>query len=285
MDMKYIKHKGPKVDKCSIRGKTKELTWDHVPPKAVLVKPNTYVSTLFWDEGMPSAKRHMRHYQSGIKYRTVCADCNNVLIGKNDEAYKEFHSAVVERLKVAALSAELGLVMPSSITVPTRVNRVLRAVCGHFLAMKQGYGDTLVVDKCLRTYLQDETLRLEDIHAFCWFYPYPTVVNARDFSVRASSAHTHPKGFVSVMASYPLAFMISTEDESDCQVDGLARYTTTEIDDVVPITLHLSSALYAGARELKHFVWPANVSDDRNGALFALGNDEFMEGSRLGVPR
>lgn len=281
--MKYIKHKGPKVDKCSICGKTKELTWDHVPPKAVLVKPNTYASTLFWDEGMPSAKRHMRHYQSGIKYRTVCAGCNNVLIGKNDEAYKKFHSALVERLEIASLSAEQSLVTPPSITVPSRINRVLRAICGHFLAMKQGYDDAAFVDRRMRSRLQDETLRMEGIYMFCWFYPYPTVVNARDFCVRGGSAHTHPKGFVSMMASYPLAFMISTEDETDCRVDGLARYTTTAIDDVVPITLDLMSAMYAGEREPKHFVWPANISDDRNGALFALGSIEFMEGSRLGV--
>ena len=182
MDMKYIKHKGPKVDKCSICGKMKELTWDHVPPKAVLIKPNTYASTLFWDEGMPSAKRHMRHYQSGIKYRTVCADCNNVLIGKNDEAYKKFHSELVERLEIASLSAEQGLVTPSNITVPTRINRVLRAICGHFLAMKQGYDDAAIVDRRMRSYLQDEKLRMEGIYMFCWFYPYPTVVNARDFS-------------------------------------------------------------------------------------------------------
>lgn len=265
--------------------KTKVLTWDHVPPKAVLTESDTYANTLFCEEGMPSAKHHMRHYQSGIKYRTVCADCNNVLIGKNDEAYKEFHSAIVERLRDASLSAEQGLVMPPSITVHTRINRVLRAVCGHFLAMKQRYDDAVIVDRCMRAYLQDETLRMEDIHAFCWFYPYPTVVNARDFAVRGSSAHTHPKGLVSVMASYPLAFMVSTNDEADCQVDGLARYTTTAIEDVVPVALHLTSAKYAGEIALKHFVWPANVSDDKNGALFALGNDEFMEGSRIGVPR
>lgn len=283
--MKYIKHKGPRIDKCSICGKTKLLTWDHVPPKAVLIEPDTYASTLFCEEGMPSAKRHMRHYQSGIKYRTVCADCNNVLIGKNDEAYKELHRSIVERLRVASLSAEQGLVMLPSITVHARINRVLRAMCGHFLAMKQGYDDEAIVDRCMRVYLQDETLRMEDVHTFCWFYPYPTVVNARDFTVRGSSAHTHPKGLISAMASYPLAFMVSTSDEADCQVDDLARYTTTAIEDVVPITLHLASAMYAGETALKNFTWPANVSDDKNGALFALGNDELMEGSRIGVPR
>lgn len=285
MDMRYIKHKGPKVDRCSICGEMKALTWDHVPPKAVLANPDTYASTLFWDEGMPSAQHHMRHYQSGIKYRTVCAECNNVLIGKNDEAYKEFHSAVVERLRIASLGVRQGLVMPSSITVHTRINRVLRAICGHFLAMKQGYDDEATVDGCLRAYLQDETMKMDGIYVFSWFYPYPSVVNARDFSVHGTSAHTHPKGFVSVMASNPLAFMVSTDNETDCQVDGLAGYATTAIDDVVPVTLHLASAMYAGERDLKHFVWPANISDDANGALFALGSDEFMEGSRLGVPR
>ena len=60
--MKHIKHKGLKVDRCSICVKTKSLTYDHVPPKAVLVEPDTYVSTLFWDDGLPSDQHHMRRY-------------------------------------------------------------------------------------------------------------------------------------------------------------------------------------------------------------------------------
>ena len=79
------------------------------------------------------------------------------------------------------------------------------------------------------------------------------------------------------MAHYPLGYMISSEDESDCHEDNIGKYSTDDIDEIIPITLHFD--------QIKHFEWLVNISDDEYeyGAMFALGNDELMKDSRIGV--
>ena len=281
--MNYIKQKREQIDRCNICGRLTKLTWDHVPPKAVLYEPNIYANDLFSEAELPSPNNYMAHYQSGIKYRTICADCNNVTLGKNDNAYKEFIDVIVTQWETTIKAIRQGIEVPRSITVNVQINRVLRAICGHFLAMKPIYDDKTVVDEYLRTYVQDETLKFEKENLFCWFYPYSTIVNARDLAIRGHIAHIHPTGFISVMAAYPLAYILSTKDETHCRVDNLGKYSTKDINDIVSITLHLDTAMYADAKTVKHFKWPVDISDNEYGAMFALGNGDIMASSRVGV--
>ena len=281
--MNYIKQKRNQVDRCNICGRLTKLTWDHIPPKAVLNEPNTYANTLFSESELPSINKHMAHYQSGIKYRSICADCNNVVLGKNDIVYKEFIDEIVAQLETAENAIQQGIVVPRIITVSVKINRVLRAICGHILAMKTIYDDQTITDDYLRAYVKDESLRLEKENLFSWFYPYSTVVNVRDLTTRGHYPQTHPNGFISVMAAYPLAYMVSSNDEISCRVDNLGKYSTEGIEDKVAVTLHIDTALYAESNQVKHFAWPVNISDDEYGAMFALGNGEIMDGSRVGV--
>ena len=108
-------------------------------------------------------------------------------------------------------------------------------------------------------------------------------MNARDLTIRGHHDRTHPTGFVSVMAAYPLAYMISSNDETSCRVDNLGKYSTENIEDIVSITLHIDTDLFADSNRVKTFTWPLNISSDEYGAMFALGNDEIMGGARVGV--
>jgi len=77
--------------------------------------------------------------------------------------------------------------------------------------------------------------------------------------------------------------MISSIDETSCRVDNVGKYSTENIEDIVAISLHFDTALFAGSNKVKHFVWSVNISDDEYGAIFAFGNDKIMDGSRVGV--
>lgn len=173
--------------------------------------------------------------------------------------------------------------MPKSFTVNMQINKILRAICGHFLAMKTLYDNQTPTDKYLRAYVWDESLKLENEKLFSWFYPYSTVVNARDLMIRGHHDRTHPTGFVSVMAACPLAYIISPNDETSCRVDDLGKYSTEDIEDIVSITLHFDTTLFADPSRVKHFTWPLNISNDEYGAAFIYGNEEIMGGSRIGV--
>ena len=283
--MNYKKQKRDQIDRCNICGNLSALTWDHVPPKSTLIERNTYADRLFAKAELPKENRYMDHYQSGIKYRTICSKCNNDVLGENDKVYKQFVDMVVQQLRNVDVAMQQGLVLPQHITIKTKINRLLRAIGGHFLSMKPVYDEFAEADNVLRSYVLDETLRLEKEKLFCWFYPNSTVVIARDVMAPGYFPKTHPKGTFSMMASYPLAFLISSEDECDCNVDNLSRYSTKNIEDTIEISLHFETSRYSGSNKLKDFLWPMNVTGQPYGALMALGNEEVMEGSRIGITK
>ena len=266
----YIKQTRAKTDRCNICGRIRQLTFDHVPPKATLLKPNVYASTVLGD--IPTPGRHMIRYQSGIQYRSICRECNSEKLGVNDKELARFTDTIAKEL-VAPKGGD-------TIVVTTKINRVVRAVCGHFVAMKMDFTRKTLPDKQIREILFRSDKKLERMNLYCWFYPYTTVCNARDIVVIGNS---HPKGMIGVMASFPLAYIISTKNEDDCGLDNLSQYMTKNIDDEIQITLRLNTAMYPGTRILRHFYWPFNVSDGPFGARGVFGGTEFIEGSRFGV--
>lgn len=78
--MKYSREKRDVKDYCNICGKYGRLTWDHVPPKACdnydLVKYGTFFDIQDEDPFYSIS-------QNGIKYRSICSNCNNKLLGSN----------------------------------------------------------------------------------------------------------------------------------------------------------------------------------------------------------
>ena len=78
----YIKNKRAEIDRCNICGKIDKLSWDHVPPKSVLLEPDTYADRLFSNGDLPTPDNCSGHFQSGIKYRNTCKRCNNIVLGK-----------------------------------------------------------------------------------------------------------------------------------------------------------------------------------------------------------
>ena len=279
----YIIQNRKQPDYCNICGKMAFLTWDHIPPKSLLQEPNTYANTLFHE--LPSPDRHMRQYQNGIKYQSICSHCNNDLVGQYDADLSAFSKGIIielNRCEQRILNHEINHV--NSITVTTKINRVLRAICGHFLAMKNHYDDENIVDCYLRTYLTDTNQTFSALFLHCWLYPYSTILNARDFVVVNTHQSTHPKGMVSVMSCYPLAFLISTVDETAASLDNLGSYSTTKIDEEIPVTLRLSTAYYTNTHKIKDLSWPCNVSSDEFETPDLLGYQQLINDSRLGVP-
>ena len=167
--------------------------------------------------------------------------------------------------------------------MPCRINRVLRAICGHFLAAKETYDDEILSDKYLREYVLDESLRMDKFYLLSWVYPYSTIQISRDFAVKGHYEDSHPRGLVSIIASAPLAFMISSDDEVSCIMDNLSSYTTQNIDEIVEVKIHLDTSVHKIGDNYKSFIWPIDISDEAHGALFALGNDTVIEDSRLAV--
>ena len=274
--MNYIKLKRNKIDFCNICGKKEKLTWDHVPPK--IAGNNTTINVNEFFSGVPTTEHYQKRYQSGIKYRTICGTCNNTVLGKYDRAYGKF-------VKELSNIIESKIILPSKIRIPVEINKVCRAICGHFLAAKDFYDDANIVDIELRKFVLDPSyIMVKNIKIYYWVYPYTTISIIRDVAVNNMfSNNLLPKNMVSGISSYPIALLLDSDSDSQCGLDNLMDYVTEKIDDIVEIEIDLEKSYYPGTELVRHYLWPFNITDDQNGASFVLGNGDTMHGSRLGI--
>ena len=270
----YLKEKRDKKDNCNICGQLTDLTWDHIPPKGITHGEPVIANTVF--EKLPAPSEHMKRFQSGIKFRSLCSKCNNEVLGENDKVYQQFFIDVERQLS--------SPVLLNKIVVPVKINRLCRAMIGHALAAKNSYEADVIPDQKMRQYVLDQSTKLSEVKLYVWLYPYKTIIIARDFVTRGFQLKTHPTEMVSaVIASYPLAYMISDESTS-CGIDDLGMYTTTNIEDEVEVVLHFETLFVKDTDEYKPFNWPIDISGDKkNGAMFTLGGPALMEDSRLGL--
>lgn len=275
--MDYIKRKKKDIDICNICGKEKQLTWDHVPPKST--GNNKEILANLFVHGFPESDKYQKKYQSGIRFKTICQECNNSSIGEYDMDYKKFIEDVKKILKSE-------LVLPKYIKIKVKINRVCRAICGHFLAAKDFYDAETLIDKKLREYVMDSTLIGSDIaKLYYWLYPYEDIVIVRDIVVcGCNDKVAFPENMISIINSFPVAIMLDTDDDSQCMLDNLMRYTTENIDEEKVITINLMSMCYPSTDKYRDFRWPCNVaSDGWDKAAGLMGGKSMMDDSRLGM--
>lgn len=91
-----------------------------------------------------------------------------------------------------------------------------------------------------------------------------------------------PKGVISIVNSFPAAYIISTDKET-CGLCDLFDMCSENIDEIVEIVIDLNSCYFAGSKHYRPMLWPCNVDSNEDGAAFLLGYDKVMEASKLAV--
>ena len=204
---------------CNICQRTvSRLSWDHVPPQGSHIPVN--VTTIHYPEG--EAGSIFRHATSanGLKFRTLCKDCNSMLGSKYDKELNLFLNQIQDILKTR-------LVLPSRITLQAKPTLIIKAILGHILATKTGFCDS-DIDKAFRDYITNDSAVLSDkIKVYYWYYPYNNVIITTD--KMPYDIESGQKAFFSVLKYYPLAFM--TMWESSSNVEGMVEITKYNKND------------------------------------------------------
>src|SRR6056297_3557589 len=87
----YItKCKREKVSQCNICKKVKALSWDHVPPKGGISLTSVEQETVFQRLTINGEKRKYTISQNGVKFRTICKECNEKIGSKYDPVLNDF---------------------------------------------------------------------------------------------------------------------------------------------------------------------------------------------------
>lgn len=121
--------KGPREGHCNICDVHDKLTEDHVPPKGTIRIAQVEMLHIVDLLKANRPKKSRRSSQNGVKFRSLCATCNNHHLGHTyDPELISFTDQVTHFLKSS-------VTLPPSTTVRIRPGYVTRAVLGHLLAV------------------------------------------------------------------------------------------------------------------------------------------------------
>jgi hypothetical protein len=127
----FITTRGPVVGECNICGNVGRLTEDHTPPKSCRGATHSEMHALHVRMSI-STPGSGRHFRTGPSYRSLCARCNNELLGAiYDPALANFCAAVRR-------ATNTMLRLPNRFSIEIQPQLVMRSVIGHLAAMGVG---------------------------------------------------------------------------------------------------------------------------------------------------
>lgn len=242
--MKYEKVKvaRQKIDRCSICLKKSTLTWDHIPPKGGIELKSVDQETVFQRMTVKNSEKKFKSIsQNGVKYRTLCSDCNNNWLGaKFDPILNDFSLGIGKIL-------ETTIEIPNKFSFETRPTALMRAVLGHLLASKATI-DEVVFDKDIRDCFFDKNMPIpETINMFYWIYPYQNITIMRDFVLPAVRGNFDSLGIFSILKYYPIAYMICNLKKYE-DLNEMTQFRSLSTDDTALVPIDLS--------KIRHALWP-----------------------------
>ena len=157
--------RGAKSGACNICGSEGLLTQDHTPPKGCVRPTAMELQHVAGRLDAGNAIKTKAH--DGVKYRTLCARCNNALLGgRYDPLLIDFTKRVSDLLAS-------DLVLPAIMTVPTKPALLMRAIWGHLAAVGVDRYAKGPRTEEWRDFFLGETLPVPAGTSFYyWIYPY-----------------------------------------------------------------------------------------------------------------
>lgn len=227
--------RGAKHGQCNICGDIGPLTEDHTPPKGC-ARP-TSMELQHVTARVDAAKAIKLKANDGVKYRTLCARCNNLLLGaRYDPALIDF----VNRVS-AYLSSDIAL--PPTMTVSAQPALVIRAVWGHLAAVGVDRYLKGSDTDALRDYFLDDTQPSpSEMKLYYWLYPYRRQVLIRDAAL--GDLQQRWQATYWAMKFYPMAFAVwyPAKGNATLPMRDLAYYVTPNAADYADVAIDLRPA-------------------------------------------
>ena len=248
---------------CNICPSQGRLTRDHVPPKGMQTLSDLEVRSLvesFGGRRDPNDKpTHPRIVQGGIKFPSLCAHCNNQLLGR------EYDPSLIKAAQALAAVVrpciENSLVLPHSFELEIKPQRIARAVMGHLLAAehRENMAEPPVgtpFQSAMREYVLDSSLPLPNsLDMFVWLYP------SRRQVIIIGSAYANYHNMKSAVAGsfikfFPFGFWVTCNRSSEHRIpfERLLPNRNTPLDAVTKFRISKNST--------PPLSWPERLPDD-----------------------
>lgn len=240
MDLLYRKFKRRRFGLCNLCLKEKNLTWDHVPPKGGIellpVEIDRIASELM--SGVQAQKPEISH--DGLKFRTLCADCNSLLGQRYDPALNEFAIAVGRFLRTS-------LHLPEILHLEIRPTAVARAVLGHLLAARLSTVEAFF-DPDIRTIVFDPDMAIpDDLSVFYWVHPYAQQIVFRDALMPKKRGDFSEFQRIGTLKYFPLGFLVTDASQYE-SLDALTHWRKEPSSTTIKVPIRI--------KEVREAFWP-----------------------------
>ena len=207
-----IKNVRIKEGYCLICGSYGELTMDHVPPRGAITVSKIEQKHIVEMIGADNIKLKGIKSQNGSRFKTICANCNNKIIGNNDQEV----SSVIKELntKIKKHFSDFHSIY-NSVSVRFNPVRFCRAMIGHILsATTVNHCRKEPVNSPYFTPLQDFVLgndnALNDTHdIYYWFYPNEMHLSSKMILFYNDGNYC----VISILSFFPIAFLLTEKNK------------------------------------------------------------------------
>jgi len=238
---------------CALCRQYSQLTENHVPPEGV-GNHDRWIARSYMTTVAASSEMYFgRHFPGGVRFRTLCRDCNSALGGSEDKALIDFYERV-RRLLASPLK------LPELVRVPAKPNLIIRGLLAHIASANDNGIPVPFDSEARRIFFKEQSLRMLSWNLFYWLYSGEQMFLMRS----AFLANWRPAVELSeiyILKHFPLAFMFSRRP-AFYGVPNMCKFVqqNDEAETDLPIFLNLRES---------HPVWPAVA--ERNQLIFLAG--------------
>lgn len=245
---------------CNIcREEHDKLSFDHVPPKGGINLSDMDVIN-YCKPQFGTNFKEKDIIQNGLRFRTLCENCNNNLGAKYDDCF----NTLMKDVKNFLLSK---IILPDEISIETYPTKILKSLLGHIIASKNDIIGGRFYN-AIREYIFDKDAILpEFIKVYFWVYRYNCTIIKNDSILRT------PEGEIkaySLLKSFPLAFAIFFEGKMD-GVEEFTSYNNNNENEKQFIKIRIN----------QHFDYEYPESEELKGLLLTSRNTNHI----LAIPR
>lgn len=230
---------------CALCKNTEDLTENHVPPESVGNFDRWHAKS--WMTSV-TANRDLilgRSFRNGLKFRTLCASCNNGLGGREDKAIGHFFDSVRKII-------ESPIAIQSTIRIAAKPNQLYKGLLAHMISANDNGIPTSFDIEGREVFSGRKTVGQSSWNLFYWIYDGPDIFlmrNARVF-LWHPTVRLIP---LCVLKIYPLGFVF-TQEPWFFGLPNVRWYTRAKDDDEfdLPVPFH---------RVDRSPIWPVQTGD------------------------
>ena len=183
---------------CALCRTYANLTEDHIPPEAVGNNGSWIARSYLTNAAGNKELIFGREFRGGIRFRTLCTECNSGLGGREDKALVQFFDRVLKLVNSP-------LILNPIMRVSVKPNLIYRALLAHMIAANDAGVPSAFDAEGRNIFFGKQSLRLSSWNLFYWIYTGPSIFVMRNaYYTVWDPVEVIP---IQVLKCYPLAFM------------------------------------------------------------------------------